>query len=139
MEGYVIAVSISTTLLVLFLLLTAQETQTGVRVFGEFRASLDARLRDTAFFVRQLNVALLVAHGVRTFVEHLAHEVVQVILAGVHAFERLLVRTMHALQVRRESVKNLHAKKHIDTVVATLRRTFRVGSGETHSSKDSVE
>ena len=136
--GYLIAVIISVTLLVLFLLLTAREAHTGTRLFGNVRSALDERLRDTAFFVRQINLALILAHAVRSFLEHLAHEVVQVVLAGVHALERLLIRTIHTLQRRKESVKTLHAETHLEEVVTTIKRTLRADK-DGQSEKDSVE
>lgn len=121
--AYAIAILVFFTLLVLFLLMTAKEAQSGVRMFARTREAWDVGLRESTETFRTINVSLLLSHSARSFIEELAHEVAQVALAAIRATERTLVRAMHGLQASRQSVKTLMAKQHIEEVVQRFKKS----------------
>lgn len=84
-----------------FIALTGHEARRGTRVFAGPRRGLDQKTEHLAFVLTHVDFGSFSRHVLRTFAEHVAHEVAHASLLAVRAAERLLSRTVRYLRSRR--------------------------------------
>ncbi len=125
---YLISILVSLALFVGFLLLTLFEKKRGLRVAGELRNKLDAKVSRALFVLSHVDWSAFLKHLVVTGTQRIAHDVAHATLLAVRTVERLLTRAVKYLRERRgagplpESSEQL---RPLERSLAYLKRSIR--------------
>lgn len=98
---YLILIGLSLILFGGFIALTAFEHRRGLRIAGEYRNKLDAKVARVAFIATHVDWGAFTRHLLGTVLERALHDVAHFVLRIVRTTERLLTRTVKALRERR--------------------------------------
>ncbi len=98
---YLISILVSLALFAGFLVLTLFEKKRGLRVAGELRNKLDAKVSRVLFVLSHVDWGAFLKHLVVTGTQRIAHDVAHATLLVVRTVERLLTRAVKYLRERR--------------------------------------
>jgi hypothetical protein len=99
--GILVAILIVAALLLGFLLLTSFEAKKGKRVLSGAREALDRNAETAASYLVSTDARASLVHTIRTFLDHVVHDLVHAVLVAVRFIERTLTRITREIRGRR--------------------------------------